>query len=122
MNYFENQLEPHREDFGRDPFGYSLLAHNKWVMASAIVGYPIDISKPATSEELKNPVLWLSQANAMSEAAVAVIQKEPEFEALPKLVRGACDSQYCAVGLMLVGYSLEICLKAMQRVSEQLGL
>lgn len=28
-------------------------------------------------------------------------------------VRSVCDSQYCAAGLMLVGYSLEICLKAM---------
>ena len=32
---------------------------------------------------------------------------------MPQLVRSVCDSQYCAVGIMLVGYSLEICLKAM---------
>ena len=29
------------------------------------------------------------------------------------MVRGMCDCQYCAVALMLVGYSLETCLKAM---------
>ena len=32
---------------------------------------------------------------------------------MPLFVRGVCDCQYCAVALMLVGYSLEACLKAM---------
>jgi len=49
----------------------------------------------------------------MSEAAQVVIRSEPQFSAMPDLFKGACDSQYCAIGLMLVGYSLEVCLKAM---------
>lgn len=49
----------------------------------------------------------------MAEAARIVLQNQPELTHLPNSVRGACDCQYCAVGLMLVGYSLEICLKAM---------
>jgi len=42
-----------------------------------------------------------------------VVRSEPDFDNLPQEMKGVCDSQYCAVGLMLVGYSLEICLKAM---------
>jgi hypothetical protein len=118
MDEFEKYLKSNREDFDRDPFGYSSLARHKWGMASTMAGYPIDISMPATSEELKNPVLWLSQAHALSEAAVVVLKNEHEFEVMPSSVRSACDSQYCAVGLMLVGYSLEICLKAMLIMKE----
>jgi hypothetical protein len=113
MNDFEKYLKPNREDFGKDPFGYSALARHKWGTAATMAGFPIDISKPATSEELKNPILWMSQAHALSEAAVAVLKKDQNFQAMPLAVRSACDSQYCAVGLMLVGYSLEICLKSM---------
>jgi HEPN domain len=113
MNDLEKYLKPNRDDFGKDPFGYSAMARHKWGTAATISGFPIDISKPATSEELKNPVLWMSQAHALSEAAVAVLRKDQEFEVMPLSVRSACDSQYCAVGLMLVGYSLEICLKSM---------
>lgn len=118
MNDFEKYLKPNREGFGSDPFGYSAMARHKWGMASTIAGFPIDISQPATSEELKNPILWMSQAHALSEAAVAVLKKEQEFEVMPMSIRGACDSQYCAVGLMLVGYSLEICLKSMIIIRE----
>lgn len=112
MNDFKKHLRPDRDGFGKDPFGYSALARHKWGMASTAAGFPVDITKPATSEELKNPILWMSQAHALSEAAVAVLRKEQEFEIIPFPVRSACDSQYCAVGLMLVGYSLEICLKS----------
>lgn len=118
MKDMEKYLKPNREGFGEDPFGYSALARHKWGTASTIAGFPIDISKPATSEELKNPILWMSQAHALSEAAVAVIKKEQDFEVMPLSVRSACDSQYCAVGLMLVGYSLEICLKSMIIIKE----
>ncbi len=113
MNDFEKYLEPNRDGFGKDPLGYGALARHKWGMASTLAGYPIDISQPATSEELKNPILWMSQAHALSEAATAVLKKEQDFEVMPPPIRGVCDSQYCAVGLMLVGYSLEICLKSM---------
>jgi hypothetical protein len=110
---FEKYLKPNREDFGKDPFGYSALARHKWGMAATMAGFPIDISQPATTDELKNPILWMSQAHALSEAAVAVLEKEQYFNIMPPHIRSAYDSQYCAVGLMLVGYSLEICLKSM---------
>jgi len=118
MNDMEKYLKPNRAGFEKDPFGYSALARHKWGTASILAGFPIDISKPATSEELKNPILWMSQAHALSEAAVAVLKKDQEFEVMPLSVRSVCDSQYCAVGLMLVGYSLEICLKSMIIIKE----
>lgn len=118
MNDFEKNLHPNREGFAQDPFGYSLLARQKWGLARSLAGFPVDISKPATSEELKNPILWLAHAHALSEAAVAVIGKEQDFNVMPTSVRSVCDSQYCAVGLMLIGYSLEICLKAMLIIRE----
>lgn len=113
MNIFESQLLPRREDFGKDPFGYSSLAWHKWGVAQSIAGLPADISKPPTSDDLKSPVLWMTQAHAMAEAAQIVLRNRPELGPLPIFVKGVCDCQYCAVGLMLVGYSLEICLKAM---------
>jgi len=104
---------PNRENFSKDPFGYSALAWHKWGMAQTIAGFPIDISKSPTSEELKSPVLWLSQAHALTQAAVNVLQNNPDLKVMPNPIQSVCHSQYCAVGLMLVGYSLEICLKAM---------
>lgn len=118
MQKIEANLKPNRRDFGKDPFGYSALARHKLGMASTIAGFPVDITKPATDSELKNPVLWLTQAHALSEAATAVLEKDQAFGTMPPSVRGACDSQYCAVGLMLVGYSLEICLKSMMIMKE----
>lgn len=106
-------IDPNRDSFGEDPFGYSTLAWHKWGLAQTVAGFPKDISKPPTSNELKDPVLWLTQANAMSEAARVLIQTELEWKHLPVLARGVCDCQYCATALMLVGYSLEICIKAM---------
>lgn len=58
-------------------------------------------------------MLWLTQAHALAEAARTVLQNEPDLGHLPGNVKGVCDCQYCSIGLMLVGYSLEICLKAM---------
>lgn len=113
MNKFSKHIEPNRSIFTSDPFGYSAFARQMLGMASTSAGFPVDITKPATSDELKNPILWLSQAHALSEAAVAVLRKDQDFESMPVLIRGVCDSQYCAVGLMLVGYSLETCLKSM---------
>ncbi|EBX2983857.1 hypothetical protein DRM22_23345 [Salmonella enterica subsp. enterica serovar Glostrup] len=118
MQKIETSLKPNRLNFGKDPFGYSALARHRLGIASTISGFPVDITKPATDNELKNPVLWLTQAHALSEAATAVLKKEQTFETMPPLIRGVCDSQYCAVGLMLVGYSLEICLKSMMIMKE----
>ncbi|GAB0149212.1 hypothetical protein McPS_19520 [Marichromatium sp. PS1] len=105
--------KPDRDGFSQDPFGYSASARHKWIIACTIEGFDFDILKPAGIEDFKNPVLWLTQAHALSEAAVVVLKNEPNLKVMPELMRGACDSQYCAVGLMLVGYSLEVCLKAM---------
>lgn len=60
----------------------------------------------------------MAQAQAMTQAAHAVLGKEQNFELLPVQIRGVCESQYCAAALMLVGYSLEICLKSMVIVRE----
>ncbi|MBJ9203339.1 hypothetical protein I5480_09770 [Citrobacter sp. FDAARGOS_156] len=118
MNKFGKHIEPNRSIFSSDPFGYSAFARQMLGMATTSAGFPVDITKPATGDELKNPILWLSQAHALSEAAVAVLRKNQDFESMPVLIRGVCDSQYCAVGLMLVGYSLEICLKSMMIMKE----
>jgi len=109
----EQHILPDPDGFEKDPFGYSSLAWHKWGMAQMLAGYSVDITKPPTTEDLKSPVLWLSQAHALSEAALVVIKSTPNLDHLPIHVKGACDCQYCAVGLMLVGYSLEVCLKAM---------
>jgi hypothetical protein len=106
-------LEPDRAKFAADPFGYSALAWYKWGTARTIAGYPVDPKAFPTSADLKSPIFWLTQAHALSEAAAAVFNKQPNWEAIPLPVRSMCDSQYCAAGLMLVGYSLEICLKGM---------
>jgi len=113
MKTSKRVFPPGREDFAIDPLGYSSLAHIKWAVACERAGYSIDPAAPATSEHLKNPILWLSQANAMSEAAYAVLMTEQRFESMPLFIRASSESQYCAIALMLVGYSLEICLKGM---------
>ncbi len=106
-------LLPNRKGFEVDPIGYSALAWHKWGLAQTFAGFDVDITKPPTAEDLKSPVLWLTHATAMSECARIVIQNEPNIDHLPIYTKGVCHTQYFAVGLMLVGYSLEICLKAM---------
>jgi hypothetical protein len=69
-------VQPNRKGFESDPFGYSALAHHKWGMAQTISGFEVDITRPATTEELKDPLLWLSHAHALSEAAAIVIRSE----------------------------------------------
>jgi hypothetical protein len=113
MQPLEKYVLPNRDGFGSDPFGYSALAWQKWAVTQTLAGFPVDVSRPPTSDDLKSPVLWMTQAHALAEAARVVIQSEPQISHLPDGLKGVCDSQYCAVGLMLVGYSLEICLKAM---------
>lgn len=104
---------PSKDGFERDPFGYGALAWHKWAMAQNLAGYFVDLKAGPVEDDLKSPVLWLSHAHAMSEAARVLLQGVPNLEAMPESVRGACHCQYHAVALMLVGYSLEICLKAM---------
>jgi hypothetical protein len=113
MKSLEQQLLPNRQAFAADPFGYSAMAWTRWAIAQNVAGFSIDPQKPPTSYDLKSPVIWLTQAHALSEAATIVLRGNPILDNVPVFMKGVCDSQYCAVGLMLVGYSLEICLKAM---------
>ena len=106
-------LVPNRKGFEADPIGYSALAWHRWGLAQSIAGFPVDLESIPTNEDLNSPVLWMTHAHAMSEAARVLIQNNPNLDHLPKNLSGVCDSQYCAVGLMLVSYSLEISLKAM---------
>ncbi|MBT2866334.1 hypothetical protein JQK19_03690 [Chromobacterium violaceum] len=106
-------FDPNPHGFEADPFGYSALAWHKWGLLLTANGFLTDISKQPTAEDLKNPVLWLSHAHSLSEAAICLIKNIPAFDNFPISVRTICHSQYHAVALMLVGYSLEVCLKAM---------
>jgi len=107
-------IDADRDIFKSDPFGYSAQGFLKWQMIKATRGEgDYEPNKIPSLEELKNPILWMSQAEALTQSAIAVIKSEPNFENMPPIVRGICDSKFCAVGLMLIGYSLEISLKAM---------
>ena len=108
-----NPIIPDRNQFSQDPGGYSRSAWMRWAFLVAANGGDADPDKPPTSRDLKSPILWLAQAEAMTQAAVVLVKSEPRFENMPVPIRGICDTQYCAVALMLVGYSLEVCLKAM---------
>lgn len=109
---------PDRSKFLQDPAGYSTSAWMRWTMIASMNGGKLDPSARPSSENLKNPLLWLTQAEAMSQAALVLVKSEPPFGNMPAEMRGICDSQYCAVALMLVGFSLEVCLKAMSIVRE----
>lgn len=113
MDFFEKLLKPNPNGFDSDPFGYSSLAWHKWGMVQTLAGFPVDITQSPSSNDLKSPVLWLSQAHAINQAAINVVLNDIDLNAMPDLVQSVCHSQYYAVGLMLVGYSLECCLKAM---------
>lgn len=104
---------PSKSGFDSDPLGYGALAWHKWAMAQTLAGFDVDMEKGPKSEDLKSPVLWLSHAHAMSEAARVLLAGTPNLEPMPANIRGVCHCQYHAVSLMLVGYSLEVCLKAM---------
>ena len=109
----EHLVGPDQTGFDRDPIGYSALAWHKWGLAQEMAGFPVDISKAPSTTDLKDPVLWVTQAHALSEAAVSVLKRDPQMAHLPIYVKGVCHSQYHAVALMLVGLSLEVSLKAM---------
>jgi hypothetical protein len=113
MNGFDEYIKPNKSGFEADPFSYSALGRMRWGLIAEMSGFSIDLEKPATTEELKNPILWLTQAEALTQAATLIIKSEPKFNNMPEYLRGICDGQFRAAGIMLVGYSLEICLKAM---------
>lgn len=113
-----DSIKPSKDGFGSDPLGYSALAWHKWGMAQTLAGHQVDLEKGPSSEDLKSPVLWLSHAHAMSEAARVLLQGNPNLEPMPESIRGVTHCQYHAVVLMLVGYSLEVCLKAMMIIKK----
>ncbi len=106
-------LHPARKLFAADPFGYAALAWHRWGTVQTNAGFPVDPSTFPTSRDLKDPVLWLAHAGALCEAATTIARTVPTWMHMPVTARGICDSQFCAVALMLVGYSLEVSLKAM---------
>lgn len=97
MKTSKRVFPPGREDFAKDPLGYSSLAHLKWAVACERAGYSIDPAAPATSEHLKNPILWLSQANAMSQAAYAVLMTEQGFESMPLSIRASSETSLVSI-------------------------
>lgn len=113
MNRSKDFTQPSKDGFGQDPLGYGALGWHKWAMVQTLAGFDVDMPKGPSSEDLKSPVLWLSHAHAMSEAARVLIQGSPNLDPIPREMRGVCHCQYHGIALMLVGYSLEICLKAM---------
>jgi hypothetical protein len=118
MYPLQEAIEPNPEGFSKDPFGYSALAWHKWGIAQTMAGFPVDISKTPTAADLKSPVLWMTQAHALSEAAASVLKREPNLAYMTIYAKGVCHCQHHAVALMLVGLSLEICLKAMLIIRE----
>ncbi|MCK5770297.1 hypothetical protein [Algiphilus sp.] len=118
MHPLEESVAPNPKGFDVDPIGYSALAWHKWGMAQTMAGFPVDISKAPTATDLKSPILWLTQAHALSEAATNVLRGQPNIDHLTIYTKGVCHCQYHAVALMLVGLSLETCLKAMLIVRE----
>jgi hypothetical protein len=109
----QSMLAPDRAAFAADPLGYSGSAWHVW-QSALMVGGAIQLPREIpVSEDLKDPILWLCHAHALSEAASLLIKARPAWDAMPLMVRGVCDCQFCAVALMLMGYSLESCLKAM---------
>ncbi|OUS31287.1 hypothetical protein A9Q98_03170 [Thalassotalea sp. 42_200_T64] len=80
MDEIKKYLEPNRTAFEKDPFGYSALAKDKWDFASTMAGFQLGFDKPDRSEyDDKNPILWLSQAHALSQASSIILKSEPEL-------------------------------------------
>lgn len=117
MNPYDSIL-PSKDGFEADPLGYGVLGWHKWAMAQTLAGFDVDMESGPTSDDLKSPVLWLSHAHAISEAARILLAGDPDLKPMPANIRGVCHCQYHAVALMLVGYSLEVCLKAMMIIKK----
>lgn len=94
-----------RRRFATDPFSRSVLAWDRWTSAVEAAGVDDGPKGPPETGDLKSPVLWMAHAQALTEAAEVVRRKEPTFAHKPLILREMCDGQYCAVGLMPVGYS-----------------
>ncbi|RVU78439.1 hypothetical protein [Pantoea dispersa] len=104
-------IAPNRNEFENDPISYSAMAYEQWKTLAYLAGYDVDFEGRASSDELKNPVLWLSHARALSDAATIIIKTNNSYEHLQPLIRKMADRQFCSVGLMLVGLSIEVYIK-----------
>lgn len=113
-------FEPKRDQFQVDPFSYGALAWHRLETAKMKVDCSYTPKDFPSSTDLKDPILWFSQVAALEAAACAIFKAMPDWQQIPVLAagRGMCDSQFCAVGLMLLGYSLEVCLKAVTIVKK----
>ncbi|MFQ2771272.1 hypothetical protein ACK3Y4_11120, partial [Aeromonas caviae] len=77
-------LEADRNKFKKDPLSYSAQGFLQWRMIESMVtNSDFDPYTPPTNEILKNPILWISQAEALTQAAVTIIKSEPKFENMP---------------------------------------
>lgn len=109
---------PDRERFIADPFGYAGLGVDRWRFIKAMNGGHDSPEDPVSISDLNDPMLWLSQSQAITAAAVALMKVQPNFDHLPEEFHGILDGQVCATILMLVGYSLEVCCKAVILLEE----
>ncbi len=72
-------LQPNRRQFESDPFSYSAQGYLKWNMLQAMAtGCDFDPYAEPKMEDLKSPVLWLAQAEALTQAALAIFKSEPK--------------------------------------------
>ncbi len=106
-------IPPDRSRFSADPFGYGAFGWHRLNLVMRNAGLPVEMKSEPSSTDLKSPVLWMLHAHALIQAALNTYNNQPDLSQIPNEMRGICDSQYCAVVLMLVGYSLEVALKAM---------
>jgi hypothetical protein len=100
------------DKFASDPIGYSSIAWEHWAIAQEEVGIAVDSFEGPSALDLNSSVLWLCHARAMESAAQIILRAQPDTRFVPKEVHKIFLSQHSAIGLMLLGYSLEICLKA----------
>ncbi|GAC09523.1 hypothetical protein [Paraglaciecola chathamensis] len=101
------------DKFESDPFGYCSTVWHEWVNVQMRAGHHVNLEKSPTSEELKNPIFWICQANSLSESAKILIRTTPDFSSMPKSMYSICYRQYMASALMMLGYSLELMFKGL---------
>ena len=115
----ESKPETRDEKFGSSPFGYSLGAYTTWIqiLDNKGIEHPYKLDE-IDKYSLKNTVLWSSQASALGQAGISLIKENPDLSGVPNDTKELYLRQYCGVGLMLVGYSMELTLKTIILVKE----
>lgn len=82
---------PNREMFIQDPAGYSLSGWSRWAMLAAAHGADVDPTNAPSSDDLKSPILWLTQAEAMAQAAVTLVKQQPNSLLISGISCRACQ-------------------------------